>query len=274
MGWPVSHSKSPALHGYWLKELGIDGTYIALPVEPENLGAALRALPAKGFAGVNLTVPHKEAALAHLDEVDAVARKIGAVNTVIVGAAGQLKGTNTDAYGFMENLRAEAPDLDVTKGPAVVLGAGGSARAVCYGLLSAGCPEIRLVNRSHGRAKVFAEVFGEKIVPMPWSKNLFRLDAANLLVNTTILGMPGQQPVDVDLGELPDNAVVADIVYTPPKPFTAPVTELLSRAQMRGLATVDGLGMLLYQAQLGFEAWWGVKPEVTEALRAHVLGQT
>ena len=265
MGWPVEHSKSPRLHGYWLKHYGIDGSYVHLPVAPDDLGAALAALPGQGFAGVNLTVPHKQAALALVDKVTAEAARIGAINTIFVDH-GRLTGTNTDAYGFRTALQAGARDYDPKHGPAVVIGAGGAARAVCFALQAAGCPDIRLVNRTHARAEHLAGVFGKPFTVIPWEERAQSLAGAALLVNTTIMGMKGQPGLDLDLSRLPGAAVVNDIVYTPLE------TPLLAAARARGHTVVDGLGMLLYQAQAGFEGWFGVKPAVTDNLRDYVLG--
>ncbi|TAL02364.1 MAG: shikimate dehydrogenase [Rhodospirillaceae bacterium] len=268
MGWPVSHSKSPALHGFWLREHGIDGVYIPLPVKPENLRPALRALPMLGFVGVNLTVPHKEAALKIVDEITPTARRVGAINAIVVRENGRLSAENTDVTGFMMNLRLNAPAWDPKRGPAVVLGAGGASRAVCVGLIDAGCPEIRLVNRTPERVKALKKVIGGNIVGTAWDRRHDALADAALLVNTTTLGMEGQPPLELDLTALPSQAIVNDIVYAPLD------TPLLLQARARGLTAVDGLGMLLYQAVPAFEAWFGVTPEVTPALRAHILGLT
>ena len=265
MGWPVAHSKSPRLHGYWLKQYGIDGSYVHLPVAPEELAKALSALAADGFAGVNLTVPHKEPALALVDEVSPQAARIGAINTIFV-KNGKLTGANTDASGFANALRAGAPSFDPKGGPAVVIGAGGAARAVCFALQEAGCPDIRLVNRTEARAQTLARSFGKPVATYPWEARHQMLAGAALLVNTTTMGMTGQPPLDLDLTGLPASAVVNDIVYAPLE------TPLLAQARARGHVVVDGLGMLLYQAQAGFEGWFGVKPAVTPELRAYVLG--
>lgn len=266
MGWPVDHSRSPVLHGFWLKAYDVEGSYVRLPVPPENLGRALGELHEKGFSGVNLTVPHKEAALAHLDGITTEARQIGAVNTVFITAEGKLLGTNTDAYGFLANLTSTAPKWRPDNGPAVVLGAGGAARAVCHALLNEGVAEIRVVNRTLARAESLAvSLSPRRIVPMPWDAIGDALHNAALLVNTTILGMKDQAPLVVDLAKLPPSAVVNDIVYTPLE------TPLLAAARLRGNPVVDGLGMLLYQAQPSFAGWFGVRPEVTPALRDHVL---
>ncbi len=265
MGWPVGHSKSPALHGFWLKEYGIDGAYVPMAVAPENLGKSLKSLFLLGFKGCNLTVPHKEAALQIVDEITPVAKAIGAINTVFVLPDGRLQGTNTDAFGFFENLRQSVPGFNVTRAPAVVLGAGGAARAVCAALIEAGAPEVRLLNRTRARAQTLETAFGPKIKATPWSDLPAALKDAGLLVNSTSLGMSGQPPLDVSIDTLPTAALVTDLVYTPLE------TPLLHAAKKRGNKTVDGLGMLLYQAQKGFEGWFGVKPEVTSALRSHLL---
>jgi len=264
MGWPVDHSRSPALHGFWLKTYGIDGSYERLPVRPEDLHSALRGLLGKGFAGANLTVPHKETALGVLDDITPIAMRIGAVNTVFV-RGGKLSGTNTDAYGFITNLNVGAPQWKAKASAAVVLGAGGAARAVCVALQDAGVPEIRIINRTLARAEALARDLGGVCVAAPWAERDARLKDAALLVNTTTQGMKGQEPLDIDLKNLPTAAVVNDIVYVPLE------TALLKNARIRGNHAVDGLGMLLYQAQLGFEGWFGQRPEVTPELRAHVL---
>jgi shikimate dehydrogenase len=263
-GWPIAHSRSPRLHGFWLDHYGIDGAYIPLAVRPEAFATAFRALPALGFRGVNITVPHKEAALANCDTVDAQARRIGAVNTVVVDDAGRLCGSNTDAFGFIENLR-QAADWQAAAGPAVVLGAGGAARAVVVALLDAGAPEVRIANRTRARADAFVAEFGATVTAVDWDDRAAALSNAALLVNTTTLGMQGHDSLDLDLSRLPKTAAVNDIVYTPLQ------TPLLKDAAARGNPTVDGLGMLLYQAQPGFEKWFGVRPDVDAALRRFVL---
>lgn len=264
MGWPVAHSRSPRLHGFWLRQHGIAGAYLPLPVRPEDLAQALAALPRLGFSGCNLTVPHKEQALELVDAVDPLARRIGAVNTVVVRADGRLEGRNTDAFGFIESLRQERPGWKAAAGPAVVIGAGGAARAVVAALADAGAPEIRLVNRTRARAEALAADLGGPVRTVDWAARAPALEGAALLVNTTTLGMKGQAPLDLPLDALPRKAVVNDIVYVP---LTTP---LLAAARARGNPVVDGLGMLLHQARPGFEAWFGARPEVTAALRRHV----
>ena len=264
MGWPIGHSCSPRLHGYWLAHHGIDGAYVPLPVGPEHLAQALKALPILGFAGVNLTIPHKEAAVAFVDRLEPRARRAGAVNTIIVRDTA-LIGDNTDGLGFLENLRAAASGWRPAAGPAVVLGAGGTARAVVAALLDVGVPEIRLINRTTARAEAIADALGGQIRVRDWSERDQALESATLLVNTTALGMVGAPRLALALDALPPHAVVNDVVYTPLE------TELLAAARARGHPAVDGLGMLLHQARPGFAAWFGVEPAVTPQLRAFVL---
>lgn len=268
MGWPVSHSRSPLLHGFWLEQLAIDGAYVPLAVPPQRLEQALRALPALGFRGVNLTIPHKEAALVIADRVDPLARRIGAVNTIVVAADGSLEASNTDAYGFREHLREAAPLWRAAAGPAVVLGAGGGARGVLAALTAAGSREIRLLNRTRARAETVARTLATAetdITVHSWEERNEALRGAGLLVNTTSLGMEGQPPLTLDLALLPESAVVVDIVYVPLE------TPLLAAARRRGMRAVDGLGMLLHQGRPGFEAWFGKAVGVTAGLRAAML---
>jgi len=265
MGWPVAHSRSPRLHGFWLAQHDIDGAYLPLPVRPENLGMALKALPALGFAGVNLTVPHKTAAMGFIDRLSDEAKRIGAVNTIVVGADGRLEGSNTDGYGFLAHLKAAAPEWRPKSGPAVILGAGGAARAITVALLDAGVAELRLVNRTQARSATLAADFGDRVKPVKWQARGEALRDAGLLVNSTTLGMTGQPALELDLRHLPREAVVYDIVYAPLE------TPLLAAARKRGHVGVDGLGMLLHQALPGFAAWFGITPEVTPELREFVL---
>jgi shikimate dehydrogenase len=268
MGWPVAHSRSPALHNFWLDEHGIDGAYVPLPVHPDRLEQALRALPMLGFRGCNLTIPHKQMALSIVDRVEPLARRIGAINTVVVAADGSLDGSNTDVFGFCENLRDSAADWDPAAGPAVVLGAGGAARAVVAALIEARVPRIRLVNRTLARAERVAadlEVRPDLVSTHPWSARDCALEDAGLLVNTTSLGMAGEPALEIGLARLPPHAVVVDIVYVPLE------TSLLAAARQRGHRVVDGLGMLLHQGRPGFEAWFGTPVRVTRELRAAVL---
>jgi shikimate dehydrogenase len=265
MGWPIAHSRSPALHGWWLARHGVDGACLPRAVNPDPPATSFPPLPVLGFAGCNLTIPHKEPAVALVDRVDPVAARIGAVNTVIVGADGALEGRNTDGYGFLANLRDGVPGWTAGRGVAVLIGAGGAARAIVVALLDDGAPEIRVVNRTSGRAAALAAEFGPRIVPVAWAERGEALAGAALLVNTTSQGMDGEKPLDLPLDRLPPDALVNDAVYVPLE------TPLLAAARRRGNIVVDGLGMLLHQAQPGFAAWFGVKPEVTPALRDAVL---
>jgi shikimate dehydrogenase len=265
MGWPVGHSRSPALHGHWLEQYRVDGAYVPLAVRPENLAQALRALPILGFAGCNLTIPHKEAALAIVDRVDHVARRIGAINTIVVASDGTLEGRNTDGYGFIAALHAAAPGWAARQGPVTVLGAGGAARGILVALLDAGVGEIRLINRTFARAAALAAELGAGVAALPWEARQAALAGSALLVNATSQGMIGETPLDLTLDRLPADAVVSDIVYVPLE------TPLLASARRRGNPVVDGLGMLLHQARPGFAAWFGIEPEVTPGLREAVL---
>ena len=264
MGWPVTHSLSPRLHGFWLERYGIDGAYVPLPVRPEAFEAALRALPELGFQGINVTLPHKDRALRACDEVDAAAGRIGAVNTIVF-RDGRVVGSNSDGYGFLENLTRGAPAWRAAKTPAAVLGAGGAARAVVVALLDAGVPELRIANRTAERAAVLAQEFGARVSAVDWQRREAALEGCGLLVNTTTLGMIGHAPLEIELDALSADAVVTDIVYSPLE------TALLAQAKARGHVAVDGLGMLLHQARPGFEAWFGIRPEVDRALRRFVL---
>lgn len=266
MGWPVAHSRSPVLHNFWLREHGIDGVYVPLAVAPEAFGTALRALPGLGFAGVNVTVPHKQAAFAAVDQADQLALRIGAVNTIVFDGDGRSTGSNTDAFGFIESLRAKAPGWTGAAGPAVVLGAGGAARAIAVALQDAGVAEIRIVNRTAERAERLVEELGAPLAAVAWASRAEALDGAALVVNTTILGMAGRPALDLALDALPRDAVVDDIVYG------HSMTPLLAAAAARGNVVVDGLEMLLHQARPGFALWFGTEPEVTDRLRAAVGG--
>ena len=266
-GWPIGHSRSPRLHGYWLRKYGIDGAYVPFATHPAKLEPAIRALPAFGFRGGNITLPHKERALGLVDEATALAKRIGAVNTLLVREDGSILGDNTDGFGFLAHLIATKPDWNGGGGPACVLGAGGASRAVVVALLEAGVPELRLVNRTTRRAEELAQAIGGPISVVAWEDRGRALDGANLLVNTTNLGQAGQAPLEIDLGPLPTGALVYDIVYTPL------MTDLLAAALARGNPIVDGIGMLLHQARPGFAAWFGKEPEVTPELRSFVLGE-
>ena len=268
IGWPVGHSRSPALHGHWLARHGIAGAYVALPVHPDHLEQALRALPVLGFAGCNVTVPHKEAAFRLVDHLDRSAARLGAVNTILVRPDGTLEGRNTDGEGFLKHLQASAPGWVPTDRPVLVLGAGGAARAIAGALADIGVPEIRLANRTDARAESLAREFGPPLKAWPWADRDDGLAGCGLVVNTTQLGMKDYPALDIALDRLPGDGVVCDIVYSPLE------TALLADARRRGLVAVDGLGMLLHQARAGFAAWFGVEPEVDEALRQAVLGSS
>lgn len=265
MGWPVGHSLSPRLHGYWLDRHDVDGAYVPLAVRPEAMTGAVAALRDLGFAGANVTIPHKEAALAAVGEASASARRIGAVNTLVVRDDGQVFGDNTDGFGFTESLTETVPDWRADAGTAVVIGAGGAARAIVATLVDGGAPRVRLVNRTLAKAETLAADLGGPCAIEPWERRAEALADAALVVNTTSLGMVGQPPLDLDLGNLPTDAVVADVVYRPLR------TPMLEMASARGNRVVDGLGMLMHQARPGFTAWFGVEPDVTPALRRHLL---
>jgi shikimate dehydrogenase len=264
IGWPVAHSRSPVIHLYWLKLYGLEGAYEIEAVRPEDIADFLKGLGRRGYAGANVTLPHKEAALAAADRADAAATAIGAANTLWLDDNGLLQASNSDAYGFMTHLSSEAPDWNKAGRPVMVLGAGGAARAILHGLLEAGASKILVANRTEARAKALAQSFGPRVSAVPWEDRNKALAGCGLLVNATSLGMTGKPPLPIDLSALPEDAIVADIVYSPLE------TTLLAAAKARGHRTVDGLGMLLHQAVPGFERWFGVRPEVTPELRAHV----
>ncbi|WP_209506875.1 MULTISPECIES: shikimate dehydrogenase [unclassified Ruegeria] len=265
IGHPIGHSRSPKLHGHWLKTYGLAGHYIPMDVASADLETVLRTLPKAGFVGANVTVPHKEAALKIADHVSDRATVIGAANTLVFRTDGSIHADNTDGYGFMENLRSGAPDWNAKDGPAVVFGAGGAARAVLQALSDAGVPEILLTNRTRARADHLKEEFGQRIRVIDWVQAGNVIENAELVVNTTSLGMQGQPELRVPLDGLQPGAVVTDLVYAPLK------TRLLQTAEEAGCTTVDGLGMLLHQAVPGFERWFGVRPEVDADTRAAAL---
>jgi shikimate dehydrogenase len=261
IGWPAAHSRSPLIHHYWLRTLGIEGGYNIEAVPPEGFAEFVLHLSTHGFVGANVTIPHKERALA-LTKPDARALAVGAANTLWY-ERGELHSTNTDIEGFINNLDAYAPGWESAE-DALVLGAGGSSRAVVFGLIERGVKRVHLANRTIARARALADQFGAKVDPAAWETIGDLLPRAGLLVNTTSLGMHGQPALELDVGLLPSHAVVADLVYVPLE------TPLLSAARVRGLKTADGLGMLLHQAVRGFELWFGQRPEVTPELRALV----
>jgi len=261
VGWPIAHSRSPLIHGHWLARYGIEGSYARVAVKPDEAADFLRNLRAQGYVGCNVTIPHKEAAFAVADETLPAARAAGAANTLWY-EGGRLMADNTDGAGFVSNLRATVPGFAVDGAAVSLLGAGGSARGIVHALLEAGAGEVRLFSRTRARADALAGAFGARVKAFDWGARADRSRGASLLVNTTPLGMHGAGSVEVDLDRLDRNCVIADIVYVPV------VTPLLAAAHRRGLATVDGLGMLLHQAVPGFERWFGVRPEVTDELRA------
>lgn len=267
IGSPIAHSRSPRLHGYWLKRYGIAGHYVPLDVAPSDLETVIRALPKAGFVGCNVTIPHKEAILALADTVTDRAALIGAANTLVFRKDGRIWADNTDGYGFTANLRQSAPDWVPASGPAAVIGAGGAARAVIAALLEVGVPEIRLANRTKARAEALRTEFGAKIVVHDWVQAGNMLEEAMTVVNTSSLGMVGKPEFRVPLDALSPRATVTDLVYAPLK------TRLLIEAEAVGCTVVDGLGMLLHQAVPGFERWFGRKPEVDQATRDAVLGE-
>jgi shikimate dehydrogenase len=264
MGWPISQSRSPMLHNYWFEKHKLAGSYVPLAVPPERLPAALRALPALNFAGCNLTIPLKQDAMRIVDEVDITAKKIGAISCVIVKADGSLSGVNNDWYGFTHNILEFVPDWRADAGPGAVLGAGGGARAVVYGLLERGAREIRLCNRTHARAKTLAAELGGPITVLPWEERHNAIEGCAMLANATSQGMVGQAALDLRLDKLSKAALVADIIYIPRE------TPLIAAARARGNRTVTGLGMLLHQGIPAWQAWFGITPAVTAELRAKI----
>lgn len=265
IGMPVAHSRSPRLHGHWLRRHGIAGHYVPMPVHSEHLVDVLRTLPKAGFVGVNVTIPHKQAVLTLADTVTDRAALIGAANTLIFRPDGKIHADNTDGYGFIANLRQNAPDWQPTAGPAALIGAGGAARAVVASLLDSGVQEIRITNRTRIRSEQIRAEFGARLVVYDWAQAGNMLEGAMTVVNATSLGMVGKHPLRVPLDALSPQALVTDLVYTPL------MTPLLVEAQAKGCRIVDGLGMLLHQAAPGFERWFGQRPEVDDETRRVVL---
>ena len=264
IGWPVAHSRSPLIHGYWLKKYGIDGSYVRCPVRPEEAADFFRHMREENLAGCNVTIPHKAAAFAAAEKKSEAARAMGVANTLWF-EGDRLCSDNTDGAGFVRHLRASVPKFDAGGSAVVVLGAGGGARGVIHAMLEAGAPEVRIFNRTRDRADVVARHFGSRVQPYDWHDRVDRSRDVGLLINATSLGMHDTEALDMPLQQLPDACIVADLVYVPL------LTPLLASARARGLATVDGLGMLLHQATPGFEKWFGVKPEVTDELRAIIV---
>jgi shikimate dehydrogenase len=264
VGWPIKHSKSPLIHGYWIKQFGINGSYTAIGLPPEKFASGIHDLMSKGYRGCNVTIPHKESALTIADFITDRAKAIGAANTLVF-EDGKIHADNTDGVGFINNLKQNAPQWAGSNGAALVLGAGGAARAIIYALLKEKVPKVIIVNRTEEKALQLATFFGDKVTTVSIDNSKSILGDIRTLVNTTSLGMVGQPDLEIDISCLPKNALVTDIVYNPLK------TNLLSQAQELGLETVDGLGMLLHQAVPGFEAWFGVRPTVDRPLRQIVL---
>lgn len=267
VGWPIGHSLSPRVHDHWLRRYRIDGHYVPLGLRPQDFEAAFGALPKLGFRGVNVTIPHKEAALARATTISDRAALIGAANTITFRPDGGIHADNTDGDGFIRNLRQAAPAWRAARGPALVLGAGGSARAIVAALLSEGAPEVRIANRTRSRADLLRGHFGGKVAVLDWDGASEAADGAMTIVNATALGMAGQPDLAVRLDAAPRETLVADLVYRPL------LTPFLALARRLGLSTADGLGMLLHQAAPGFERWFGRRPEVDDELRAAVLAE-
>jgi shikimate dehydrogenase len=261
MGWPVAQSRSPMLHNYWFKQHNLAGTYVPLAVKPEDIEPALRGLPALGFSGVNITIPHKQTSMPLMSEIDATGRGIGAINLVVVRPDGSMVGSNTDAFGCIENIRQQQPQWRADAGPVVVIGAGGAARTAMWALADHGVREIRIANRTHQRAVTVAHDIGGPIEVFAWEQRHDILEGATMLVNATNQGMIGQSPLALSLDKLPKSAIVYDIVYNPID------TPLLLDARARGHRTIPGLGMLLNQAPPAWKAWFGIEPKVTPELR-------
>lgn len=259
IGWPIEHSRSPVIHGYWLAHYGIDGSYTKRAVPVDEIEAFLGSLAAEGLAGCNVTIPHKEAAFRRADEQDASAIAVGAANTLWLDD-GRLCAANTDTYGYMTYLASKAEDWSRRDAPVSILGAGGAARAIVYGFLQAGVPEIRIFNRSVARAEAVAKDFGPRIKVLPWERRSRESTEATVLVNTTSVGLKSAGSLEMDFTDFHPDCIVSDIVYVPLE------TPLIREARRHGLRTVDGLGMLLHQAVPGFEKWFGVRPEVTSEL--------
>lgn len=265
VGWPIKHSKSPVLHGHWLNRYNLPGQYLPIALPPEDLASGLRKLAGKGYKGVNLTIPHKESVLLTADSITDRASLIGAANTIHFHADGTIGADNTDGYGFIQNLRQNAADWEPESGPALVIGAGGAARAIVWALLNEGVPCVNIANRTRIRAENLADHFGARVKVVEWNEVSDATDGATTIVNTTSLGMEGQPELRIHFDAASTNALVTDIVYTPL------ITPFLEKARERGLKTVDGLGMLLHQAVPGFESWFGHRPDVDEELRQAVL---
>lgn len=265
MGWPIAQSRSPAIHNHWIETYGLEGRYVPLAVRPERLGDAIRGLPALGFRGCNLTMPHKQNAMAMIDGVSETARRIGAINCIVVDDDGRMTGTNHDGNGYVMSVQEVAPQWKPGDGPIAILGAGGAARAIMVAMLERGAGEIRLVNRTLDTAERIARELGAAIKPVAWKRRNDAIHDVALLVNATNQGMTGHPPLEISLDRLSPHTLVSDLVYVPPE------TPFLAAARARGNVTINGLGMLLHQARPAFQAWFGVMPEITDALRARIM---
>ena len=265
-GFPISQSKSPLLFRHWFDAYGVAGSYTPLRIAPEDFTTVIPVLIKAGFRGLNCTLPHKIAALQIADSVSDAARAIGAANTLVFSEDGQITADNSDWFGFIQNVRQGCPDWNPSSGASLMLGAGGAARAGVYALLDAGCPEVRITNRTREKAEALADFFGPSVKVIDWAERSDAVQGTSIIANSTSLGMVGGQPLTLHLNGAPKDALVTDMVYNPLE------TDLLSNARQLGLRTVDGLGMLLHQARPGFRAWFGHDPEVTQALRDACLG--
>jgi shikimate dehydrogenase len=265
MGWPVAHSRSPLIHNHWIQQYQLNGAYGLFPVPPEKLHEAILGIKALGLAGCNVTIPHKVTAMQHMDWVDPLAQQMGAINTVVLQPNGELHGFNTDGIGYIQSLKDEDANWQADERPIVVIGAGGAARGIVLSLIHAGASHIRLVNRTNANALAMADEFGPAVTAVAWSQRHECLSDASLLINTTNQGMDGQAALDLDLAQLPESALVSDAIYIPLE------TPLLQQARARGNTTINGLGMLLNQARPGFEAWFGVTPEITPSLKQKLI---
>jgi shikimate dehydrogenase len=265
MGWPVAHSRSPAIHNHWIQQYQLKGSYGLFPVAPQNLETAIKGLAALGLAGCNITIPHKVEAMNYVDWVAPLAKRMGAINTIVVQPDGELHGYNHDGYGYIQSLRDADPSWRADKGPIVVLGAGGAARAIVVSLIDQGATEIRILNRTRSKANALAQEFGGCVTALDWAERHIALGAAALVVNTTSQGMHNEPALDLNLADLPLSALVSDAIYIPLE------TPLLAQARSRGNTTVNGLGMLLNQARPAFKAWFGVMPEITPKLHEIII---
>lgn len=265
MGWPITQSRSPILHNYWIEKYNLNGRYVPLAVKPERLADAIRGLPALGFRGCNLTMPHKQFAMTMVDSLTDTAKRIGAINCIVVDDDGKMSGTNNDGNGYVLSVQEVAPHWKPSDGPIAILGAGGAARAVIVALLERGAKEVRVINRTFDKAVALAKEFHPVIKSMPWDKRSDAIDDVTLLVNATNQGMIGKPALDISLDKLSSRTLVSDLIYVPPE------TAFLAAANARGNVTINGLGMLLHQARPAFQAWFGILPEITRELRVKIM---